>query len=84
MYVAETFWERLKGVKKITTPCENDVLIIPNCSSVHTFGLKKMIIDVIFTDKHGKILKKIDNIKRNRILYGPSRTQHTIEIIHTS
>ena len=42
-------------------------LLFNNCNSIHTFFMKKNI-DVIFLDKDFKIVKRYNNVKKNKIL----------------
>ena len=53
---AETFFTRLVGLLgRSSIPAGSGLLISP-CNQIHTFFMK-FVIDVIFLDKHGKIIK---------------------------
>ena len=41
-------------------------LWIAPCEAIHTFGMK-VIIDVIFLDRHGRVSKLVHNLKPRRI-----------------
>lgn len=61
-----TFFSRLIGLsfrKKI-----NQILIFPNCNSIHTFFMFSKI-DVIMTDKNKNILYIYKNLKSNKIIW---------------
>ncbi|MBN1898373.1 MAG: DUF192 domain-containing protein [Spirochaetes bacterium] len=57
---------------------ENEVFLIENCSSIHTFFMK-FNIDVVFTDKKGKIIKLEKDMKPWRILNGGLKAGHVYE-----
>jgi uncharacterized membrane protein (UPF0127 family) len=62
VYVADTFFERLKGLmgKKGLEPGE--ALLIKPCSSVHSFHMK-FLFDVAFFDKNNKMVHVIHSMK---------------------
>src|SRR3954470_19446425 len=54
MRVARSFWPRLVGLAFRRQAGEP--LLIPRCSSVHTFGMR-FPIDVVFLDARGRVLR---------------------------
>ena len=59
---ALTFSQRLMGLLGAKKMPKNSALVIKPCCSVHTFFMN-FTIDVIFLDKHNKILKTFSSIK---------------------
>jgi hypothetical protein len=60
MKIADTPFLRIKGLmfkKEI-----NEGLLIKPCNSIHTFFMRKNI-DVLYLDKHGKIIKIVHAMK---------------------
>lgn len=45
---------------------ESDALIIAPCSGVHTFGMQ-FPIDLLFLDRHGRVLKRVVALRRRRM-----------------
>lgn len=68
IWVAQSFFERLKGLigEKPLEGCE--ALLIPFCNGVHTFGMG-FPIDVIYLDREGKVLAALSALKPNS--FGP-------------
>ena len=50
--VAESLWDRFRGLAWRRHPPEGWALLLPRCRSVHTFGMR-FPIDVVFLDRHG-------------------------------
>jgi uncharacterized protein len=59
---AQGFWSRARGLigKKLLRPGE--ALLIPHCQAIHMFFMR-FSIDVIFIDKHKKVVGLVKNIK---------------------
>lgn len=76
--VADTFFQRFRGLlgKKYLQP-ESGLIIAP-CNSVHTIGMK-FPIDVIFVDKENKICYIMRNMKKGKISPIISRAKMVIE-----
>lgn len=55
-------------------------LMFKKCNSIHTFFMKQNI-DVIFLDKNNNIIKRYNNITKNKILICKDAYQ-VIEIPH--
>ena len=78
IYECNTFIKKLKGLmfkKNI-----NYGLMFKKCNSIHTFFMKQNI-DVIFLDKNNNIIKRYNNITKNKILICKDAFQ-VIEIPH--
>ena len=50
--VAQTRWQRFRGLAWRRAPPDGWALLFPRCRSVHTFGMR-FPIDVVFLDRHG-------------------------------
>ena len=61
MFVARSFRARLLGLAFLRRLPPDCGLLIPRCSSVHTFGMR-FALDVVFLDGDGEVLR------------GPART----------
>lgn len=66
VYVAESFFNRLKGLMGTKNLDSDRGLLIRPCNSVHTFFMK-FPIDVAFIDKNGQICHIIHSMKKNRV-----------------
>ena len=78
VYVAETFWNRFKGLMFV--PKESSFnLLIKNCNSIHTCFMR-FNIDVYCLDKDFKVVKKYTNIKPFRFILPTKNTCHILEI----
>jgi len=80
--IADTFFERLKGLlgRKSINPDEG-LLIIP-CCEIHMFFMK-FAIDVFFLKETGKnqfrVLKVLRNLKPWRMAFGPPQSNAVLE-----
>ena len=78
VYVAESFFERFKGL--MFTPKEKSFnLLIKNCNSIHTCFMK-FNIDVFCLDKDFKVVKKYINVRPFRFILPVKNTCHILEI----
>ena len=65
MRVARRFRDRLRGLAfRDSAP---EPLLIPRCSSVHTFGMR-FAIDVVFLDARGRVVRVARNVRPCRIV----------------
>lgn len=64
--IAESFWQRLKGLLGRRGLDANETLWIQRCDSIHTFFMK-FPIDVVFVDKKLKVCGVSTNVKPWRI-----------------
>ena len=56
-----------------------DILCFPKCNSIHTFFMFKPI-DVIMTDKGGKILYIFKNVKPWKVILPKKKVYYTFEL----
>ena len=63
---ANNFIERASGLLFIKKLSPHEVFYIQPCNSVHSFGMKYMI-DIVYLDRVGMVLKIIKNMKARRI-----------------
>ena len=78
VYVAETFWNRFKGLMFV--PKEKSFnLLIKNCNSIHTCFMK-FNIDVFCLDKDFNVVKKYTGVKPFRFILPTKNTCQILEI----
>ena len=78
IYVAESFFERFKGLMFV--PKEKSFsLLIKNCNSIHTC-LMKFNIDVFCLDKDFKIVKIYKNLKPFKFILPVKDCCHILEV----
>jgi len=78
VYVAESFFERFKGL--MFTPKQKSFsLLIKNCNSIHTCFMK-FNIDVFCLDKNFNVVKIYKNIKPFRFVLPVKNTYNILEI----
>jgi len=53
--VADRFWPRLLGLSRLDREETGGGLLIPRCSSVHTFGMR-FALDLYFLDGEGRVI----------------------------
>ncbi len=76
--VAETFYERFKGLMFVKK--ENSFgLLIENCNSIHTCFMK-FNLDIYCLDKDFKVVKVYKNVKPFRFVLPVKNTAHIFEI----
>lgn len=69
MVVARSFWQRLRGLLGSDFSDDRPLgpVVFPNCSSVHTFGMRRRI-DIVFLDADCRVLLRCENVGPCRIL----------------
>jgi uncharacterized membrane protein (UPF0127 family) len=75
---ANSFWARGKGLMFERCLPDGGGLVIDPCSSIHMFGMR-FALDVLYVDKHDRVVRAQENIKPWRI--GPLRTKHARYVI---
>ena len=75
-----SFKDRLNGMT-LKKEKENLIYCFPKCNSIHTFFMRKKI-DVIMTDKDNNIIKIINNLKPNRIIFPQKNVYYIYEFDH--
>jgi len=76
--LADTFWQRLKGLLGTKFLQLGHGLIIKPCSSVHTFGMNYPI-DVLFVDSNHCIIKIVENMLPSKASMA-ARSQYVVEL----
>jgi len=67
VFVAESFRSRLLGLAFLDHLPRDCALLIPRCSSVHTFGMR-FDLDVTFLDAEGHGLRTARNVPPARVV----------------
>jgi uncharacterized membrane protein (UPF0127 family) len=68
VHEATTASSRLLGLAFLRGLPHGHALLIPNCCSVHTFGMR-FPIDVAFLDERGRVLRVERSVSRRRVLF---------------
>jgi uncharacterized protein len=66
--VADSFRTRLLGLSWRDRPIVGGGLLIPRCSSVHTFGMR-FDLDVFFLDEGGRVIEARHAVPPRRVLW---------------
>jgi uncharacterized protein len=66
--VADSFCSRLRGLAWRERAQVGSGLLIPRCSSVHTFGMR-FELDVYFLDRCGRVLSARHRVPPRRVLW---------------
>jgi uncharacterized membrane protein (UPF0127 family) len=77
--VAGTSTSRAKGLLGRDSLADGEGLLFKNCSSLHTFFMR-FPIDIIFTDKNGRVLKVAKAVGPFRFVAAPLRSHFAIEL----
>lgn len=67
VWQCESFTERALGWIGQTPMPHQQVLRIPGCRAIHTFGLRHSI-DVAFTDRRGRVLRCVRKLPPRRVV----------------
>jgi uncharacterized protein len=65
--VADSFRTRLSGLSRRDRSTAGAGLLIPRCSSVHTFGMR-FDLDVFFLDEGGRVIEARREVPPRRVL----------------
>jgi uncharacterized membrane protein (UPF0127 family) len=68
VHEATTATARLLGLAFLRELPPGHALLIPNCRSVHTFGMR-FPLDVVFLDERGDVLRLERAVRRRRLLF---------------
>src|SRR3954452_7338954 len=68
VHEATTLRARLLGLAFMPPPPADHALLIPNCRSVHTFGMR-FPIDVTFFDERGRSIRIAREVPPRRVLF---------------
>ena len=78
LHRAERWFDRLRGLLGSPPPAPGHALLITPCASVHT-AFMRYPIDVVFVDRHGRILKVVEALPPWRTA-ACWRARHTLEL----
>ena len=78
MELAETSEKRRRGLLGRDMLDPSAALIIAPCSAIHTFFMR-FVIDVVFVDRDGRVLKMVSDVKPWRIA-ASSRAYAVVEL----
>ena len=78
VYVAESFFERFKGLMFVPEE-KSFIILIKNCNSIHTCFMK-FNIDVFCLDKEFKVVKIYKNLKPFRFILPVKNCCHILEV----
>ncbi len=62
IWIADTFFARLKGLLGTTALAGNQGMLLRNCNSVHMIGMR-YALDVVYLSGAGQILKLVENLQ---------------------
>ncbi len=74
--VAANLWQRTAGLLAMPPLRAGEGLLLKPCAGVHTWFMRYPI-DLIFLDKHGKVLRTVENLQPFRIA-GPLLRARTV------
>jgi uncharacterized membrane protein (UPF0127 family) len=66
--VAKGFRTRLRGLSGIERSETGPGLLIPRCSSVHTFGMR-FALDLYFLDREGRVIAERRSVPPRRLVW---------------
>jgi len=75
--VAWTRRERLRGLRGLEGLGPGEALLIPNCRSVHTFGMR-FPIRVVFLDAEFRVVEVV-RLRPNRLARPRLKARHVLE-----
>jgi uncharacterized protein len=65
--VADTPLSRLLGLALLAPGCAGEGLLIPDCGSVHTFGMR-FALDLLFLDAGGRVVELRRGVPPRRVI----------------
>lgn len=68
--VARTFCARLLGLAFLSEMAPRCALLLPGCSSVHTFGMR-FALEIRFLDDRSRVLRRESGVAPRRVLREP-------------
>jgi uncharacterized membrane protein (UPF0127 family) len=77
--VAATAAQRVRGLLGRECLEDGQGLLFKGCSSLHTFFMR-FPIDIVFTDKQGRVLKTAVAVKPFKLVAAPLRAYYAIEL----
>ncbi len=67
---ADTFRSRLLGLALVSEIPPDHALLIPQCRSVHTFGMR-FALDLVFLDERGRVMRVARAVPPSRVVRCP-------------
>jgi hypothetical protein len=77
--VAATAAQKVRGLLGRECLEDGQGLLFKGCSSLHTFFMS-FPIDIIFTDRNGRVLKAAGEVKPFKLVAAPLRAYYAIEL----
>lgn len=77
VFIADSFRERFLGYMFRKKPHHEAILFNP-CNSIHTFFMK-FKIDVLFIDENFKVINKIENLEKGKVIMPQKGVTKVIE-----
>lgn len=77
--VAQGFWRRFKGLMLSKPLAPDQALLIPHCTSVHTFFMR-YALDLIYLDERGSVVKLVRGVSPWRMSWGCTSARHIVEM----
>lgn len=77
-HLTERISERMRGLLGRSGLPPGELLSIPHCNLIHTFGMR-FPIDVIFIDANGTFVKIVRNLHPKRFAWGGRIARQTLE-----
>jgi uncharacterized membrane protein (UPF0127 family) len=75
--VPETRRERMRGLRRRTPPGPHEAMLLPDCRSVHTFGMREPI-SVILLDRQMRVIEVLCSPPR-RVIVARRHARHVLE-----
>lgn len=79
LFSTENIIERTGGLLRLSPLAKDQGLLINKCNSIHTFGMKYSL-DVVYLNRHYKVVKLVENIKPRRMSLC-LKARHTLELL---
>ncbi len=77
--IAKNFFERFLGLMGKKNITQRDVIVFPNCNSIHTFFMRENI-DVIFVSASGIVTSIFYSLRPWKLLLPQKHAAHCIEM----
>jgi uncharacterized membrane protein (UPF0127 family) len=77
--VAATATQKVRGLLGKECLEDGQGLLFKGCSSLHTFFMH-FPIDVVFTDRNGRVLKAVSEVRPFKLVAAPLRAYYAIEL----
>jgi len=78
--VADTFWQRFRGLQLRRPLAPDEGLLLTPCRSIHTHWMR-FSIDVVMLDREGLVLATFANVRPWRALPGVKGTRSIVESV---